>query len=557
MPSAEKLMANSFNRRTSDVEGSNWRHITCGRSLYNLFAGCFENLVTIKVNCLKEILKSDVEVAAFVDRCTREEDWMMIELDKVSNSWHLENVDGCIDMSADDWKTRCTILSTRNKQLVEELKEIAPHLETGVLITSLHLSSVECNVTSVQSCLEDGDDVNRLNEIEASPLHLACCYGNLEMVRCLLNYEADVNIWSKMFLTPLHIASYNNHLTIAQELIDHGAKLYLGCGIEPLHLAAMRAEDDNTTMVQVLINKGTPVDITDENGATALHYACHRNRARLASVLLHNGANPNAKDNEKFSPLTYLLKEECDEHDDEFYWHLTCDTKHIQILNFLLEFGVEIGSYVYAFTTEFSHDQNSSQLSRSFLRQPSTPDPDVEPWNYDLDIATSKGHMSSVQCLLKAGLKFEKGEWFMDDEWLLQCDYDLILCQYVTKWCMWRFHSSTSIPPVSILNKMNDFYLEYFDRNDVGLGNEKEERLVNKLKEDVDWIFLSLSSPRSLYVLSRNMIRLHLISLTNTCNIFPLINRLPLPSTLKDFIKLSHLPPEVDEYCQSLFSTCR
>jgi hypothetical protein len=46
-----------------------------------------------------------------------------------------------------------------------------------------------------------------------------------------------------------------------------------------------------------------PVDATDGRGRTILHHASHTDNTKLMKWMLHHGANPNATDNNGFSPL--------------------------------------------------------------------------------------------------------------------------------------------------------------------------------------------------------------------------------------------------------------
>lgn len=47
--------------------------------------------------------------------------------------------------------------------------------------------------------------------------------------------------------------------------------------------------------VKILLNKGTPVDIEDPSGYTALHYAARNGRLKICKLLLERGANVNAR----------------------------------------------------------------------------------------------------------------------------------------------------------------------------------------------------------------------------------------------------------------------
>ena len=71
----------------------------------------------------------------------------------------------------------------------------------------------------------------------------------------------------------------------------------------------MAAFDDNTFVVSYLIEKTQfPIDQTDQQGNTALHWACDHNATFTPSWLLAFGANINAVNHEGNTPLHMLVK---------------------------------------------------------------------------------------------------------------------------------------------------------------------------------------------------------------------------------------------------------
>lgn len=70
--------------------------------------------------------------------------------------------------------------------------------------------------------------------------------------------------------------------------------------LSKLDKAAMKG---NTKKVEDLLAKGKKVDARTAQGDTALFYAVAYNRLETARVLLKNGADPNAADNQKYTPL--------------------------------------------------------------------------------------------------------------------------------------------------------------------------------------------------------------------------------------------------------------
>ena len=112
--------------------------------------------------------------------------------------------------------------------------------------------------------------VDSLNNRGSSPLTLAAYYNNLEVANYLINKVDNINGNSKDG-TPLMAAVVKGHVEIAKALIDAGA-------------------DPN---------------LTDANGATALHYAVMFNNQELATILMDADASAFMKNNVGQSPLDF------------------------------------------------------------------------------------------------------------------------------------------------------------------------------------------------------------------------------------------------------------
>ena len=73
----------------------------------------------------------------------------------------------------------------------------------------------------------------------------------------------------------------------------------------PLHLAAKAS---HPTSVDVLLNKGHPVDVQDEYGNTPLHVAIENGNFTAASMLINAGADVNAQNDMKWTPLHLAVR---------------------------------------------------------------------------------------------------------------------------------------------------------------------------------------------------------------------------------------------------------
>lgn len=65
--------------------------------------------------------------------------------------------------------------------------------------------------------------------------------------------------------------------------------------------------DGEAATLEILIRYGFPVDAGDEDGTTALHYACQRGYMEEAKILLRQGADPNVQDGGLRNALHYAV----------------------------------------------------------------------------------------------------------------------------------------------------------------------------------------------------------------------------------------------------------
>ena len=125
--------------------------------------------------------------------------------------------------------------------------------------------------------IENPKQVDSLNSRGSSPLTLAAYYNNIEVANYLIDKVDNINGTSDDG-TPLMAAVVKGHLEIATALVEAGA-------------------DPN---------------LTDANGATALHYAVMFNNKKLATLLMEAGASAFIKNNVGQSPLDFAKM-----HDDK------------------------------------------------------------------------------------------------------------------------------------------------------------------------------------------------------------------------------------------------
>lgn len=125
-----------------------------------------------------------------------------------------------------------------------------------------------------EKLLKNKADVNAVDELGYTPMHFAVIRSNNKLVELFLNFNPNLNIQSNNGETVLNIAALHSSLKITRLLVDHGAD----------------------------VNNASVLD-----GSTAFHWACWCFDKKIVKFLLKRGADINALDFEKRTPLMFML----------------------------------------------------------------------------------------------------------------------------------------------------------------------------------------------------------------------------------------------------------
>eukprot|EP00761_Pharyngomonas_kirbyi_P014336 gb/GECH01014366.1/.p1 GENE.gb/GECH01014366.1/~~gb/GECH01014366.1/.p1 ORF type:complete len:161 (+),score=41.82 gb/GECH01014366.1/:1-483(+) len=139
--------------------------------------------------------------------------------------------------------------------------------------TALHRASKEGDITTVNSCLSNGFNVNEKDEMEMTPLHYACDIGNTAITDLLLNTKGiDVRSRNNKGQTPLHYTCLSGNVENVSKLLQTDAINDINNannddGVTPLHVAA--ATGHSKIVDELLKCLTINVLIDDVNGDTA------------------------------------------------------------------------------------------------------------------------------------------------------------------------------------------------------------------------------------------------------------------------------------------------
>ncbi|HUT29895.1 MAG TPA: ankyrin repeat domain-containing protein [Sedimentisphaerales bacterium] len=215
--------------------------------------------------------------------------------------------------------------------------------------TPLHMAIYRQDFDRVRELLRKGADVEPAYDSGATPMELAVSSGNLEMVKLLFQHGADFISNDSEKRDALGLAVKEGYYEIAEFMLDNGSHVdaVYKNGSSPLHYAAANGD---IAMVEMLSGREPRVDARDNQNRTPLYRAIDSLAQRLSyptpieeetiqrfkdviTLLIENGADINALNNEKYSAFSRAVK--CLVHDSRNAG------QQMDFLEFLLELGAD------------------------------------------------------------------------------------------------------------------------------------------------------------------------------------------------------------------------
>ena len=174
---------------------------------------------------------------------------------------------------------------TRIAELLIEndAKAISPSLRGAITIGDLE---------RVKVLISQSADVNSQKILANRFLHLACENGYKEIVELLIDKGADINAENNIGQTPLDRAELFNKAETAKLLINHGAKRGLFSSVS----------SGDTEEVKRRISQGAEVNAI-RIGQSLLHIACQSGNKKIVELLINSGADVNVSNRRGLTPL--------------------------------------------------------------------------------------------------------------------------------------------------------------------------------------------------------------------------------------------------------------
>lgn len=182
--------------------------------------------------------------------------------------------------------------------------------EDHEIMTPLHYACIGGHFRVADFLIKNGANVHAVDIKKRTPMHLACSHGHYEIATLLNDNNADVNAKNYQNCTPLHFACHSGHLNVVELLVNRGAIINTQTArkFTPLQ-AACQKNENFFTIVKFLIAKGALINTKNCSNTTPLHTACHGGNINTVKLLIDNGADIYAVDDQGFSSIDFALQD--------------------------------------------------------------------------------------------------------------------------------------------------------------------------------------------------------------------------------------------------------
>ncbi|XP_008294394.1 ankyrin repeat and SOCS box protein 2-like [Stegastes partitus] len=273
--------------------------------------------------------------------------------------------------------------------------------------------------------LDNGADLDIMNNDKETPLYKACERNNPAMVAMLLNHGAAVNTRCIMGWTALQEAVGRNNVEICEMLLKAGAKLNLTnmYGIAPLFTAAQTGQ---LATLRLLLKHGADLNSQAADGATALYEAAKNGHEEVVEFLVSQNADANKPGKTGLLPLHIAAQKGSDTIVSMLIpatskarvrrtgispLHIAAERNRDDVLESLIDAGFDVNAQLSEERTKLYEDRRSTALYFSVINNnidavrmllAAGADPNLDVFK-PLMVAARLGCIQTVTLLVKHG----------------------------------------------------------------------------------------------------------------------------------------------------------
>lgn len=162
-------------------------------------------------------------------------------------------------------------------------------------ITAVMAATQKNEVETVKLLIDQGADINIRNNNQDNVLLYAGAEGLLPIVKLAVEAGADTTLTNRFGGTALIPASERGHVEVVEELlansdtdVDHINNLHWTALLEAIILG--NGGENHQQIVQLLVDYGADVNISDREGVTPLEHAEQRGFKEMERILKEAGA---------------------------------------------------------------------------------------------------------------------------------------------------------------------------------------------------------------------------------------------------------------------------
>lgn len=226
----------------------------------------------------------------------------------------------------------------------------------GADISTFHLAACAGDLSRVKEYIEQGKEIDEKDAFGWTPLLWAASCGREGVAEFLIDRGARTDVT----LDYTHLGDKD---TLLQQATKSGAVklverlISMDNSVDLDKLLFLAASFGRINIVELLLQKGADVNISNEDGFTPLHNSVNRSHDYIALLLIAKGANVKAQSKEGLTPLhiaadeasiKLLIEKGADINKRDSIGrtplHFACMGGRIDLVEFLIANGADIGA---------------------------------------------------------------------------------------------------------------------------------------------------------------------------------------------------------------------